>query len=92
MQTMYYCKASQDMKTYNKIADLGFIQFKYVMYFAMIPSINNIKEKERMFYDGYVEHVISSKVAISEMWNLAPFIILFIRKTLRGKQILNYKF
>ena len=89
MQTMYYCKASQDMKTYNKIADLGFIQFKYVMYFAMIPSINNIKEKERMFYDGYVEHVISSKVAISEMWNLAPFIILFIRKTLRGKQILK---
>ena len=54
------------------------------MYFAMIPSINNIKEKERMFYDGYVEHVISSKVAISEMWNLAPFIILFIRKNIEG--------
>ena len=84
MQTIYYCKASQDMKTCNRIADLGFIQFKYVMYFAMIPSINNIKEKERMFYDGYVEHVISSKVAISEMWNLAPFIILFIRKNIEG--------
>ena len=55
------------------------------MYFAMISSINNTKEKESMLYeDGYVEHVISSKVAISEMWSLAPFIISIYTKNIEG--------
>ena len=45
------------------------------MYFAMISRINNTREEKTMLFDGYVEHVISSKVAISEMWRFTSFII-----------------
>ena len=45
------------------------------MYFAMISRINNTREEKTMLFDGYVEHVISSKVAISEMWSFTSFII-----------------
>ena len=45
------------------------------MYFAMISRINNTREEKTMLFDGYVEHVISSKVAISEMWIFTSFII-----------------
>ena len=37
-----------------------------------------------LYEDGYVEHVISSKVAISEMWSLAPFIISIYTKNIEG--------
>ena len=62
------------------------------MYFAMISRINNTREEKTMLFDGYVEHVISSKVAISEMWSFTSFIISINNENMENLKQMKIRF